>query len=318
MSLTEEKITVVHNYLKRCRTNDHPPGLADFLRGTITLYILSKRYGFDLKINTSSHPLFQFLNVPHEISLEEVVNEDKVEEFIPSWPRNRNYEEIYNNLLTFFSSLINSNSSSYHHHLLTNSFYRCVVREEDENKEYEEGCICNFGKAPKDAIDFVRKILTPSEDFKNYFYETLNNEGIPIENDFDVIHFRFGDSFLLNPDHFDENVFTKAILDIQNIVLNSSSSLSFEKNFIFICDSKRLGEEISSRLSETYKRVYHRSSSSKKVHTGSAGCREDAVEGIKDTLVDLFLMSLSEKIWAYPSGFSIISSIIFKKELVFV
>jgi hypothetical protein len=34
----------VHQYLTSCKINPQPPGLADFLRGTRTLYLLSKKY----------------------------------------------------------------------------------------------------------------------------------------------------------------------------------------------------------------------------------------------------------------------------------
>ncbi len=38
--------TCIHQYLTKCKTNPQPPGFADFLRGTRTLYLLSKKYDY--------------------------------------------------------------------------------------------------------------------------------------------------------------------------------------------------------------------------------------------------------------------------------
>lgn len=54
-------LTVVHTYQPMCTTVQHPPGLGDFLRGSIALHQLSAKYGFRLQIDFSSHPLHRFL-----------------------------------------------------------------------------------------------------------------------------------------------------------------------------------------------------------------------------------------------------------------
>ena len=62
------ELTVVHTYQPSCVTVSQPPGFGDFLRGTITLYQLSKKYGFNLCLDFSSHPLHHFLNLYNSIS----------------------------------------------------------------------------------------------------------------------------------------------------------------------------------------------------------------------------------------------------------
>ena len=57
--LNQSKICV-HKYLTQCSTNPQPPGFADFLRGTIALYIFSKKYNYQLLLD-GSHPVFTCL-----------------------------------------------------------------------------------------------------------------------------------------------------------------------------------------------------------------------------------------------------------------
>ena len=59
MSTNDNKICI-HNYLKELETIEHPPGLTDFLRGTICLYEYSKIYNYKLYINRSIHPIFKY------------------------------------------------------------------------------------------------------------------------------------------------------------------------------------------------------------------------------------------------------------------
>lgn len=54
-------LTVVHTYQPLCKTVSQPPGFGDFLRGTITLYQLSRKYGFTLCLDLNAHPLHQYV-----------------------------------------------------------------------------------------------------------------------------------------------------------------------------------------------------------------------------------------------------------------
>lgn len=54
-------LTVEHTYQPTSHSVQQPPGFGDFLRGTISLYQLSQKYGFKLFIDFSSHPLGRFI-----------------------------------------------------------------------------------------------------------------------------------------------------------------------------------------------------------------------------------------------------------------
>ncbi len=65
----QAELKIIHTYQPRCRTVSQPPGFGDFLRGTVTLYQLSKKYGFNLCLDFSSHPLHLLLK-RHDCSIE--------------------------------------------------------------------------------------------------------------------------------------------------------------------------------------------------------------------------------------------------------
>lgn len=55
-------LTVEHTYQAISSSVPQPPGFGDFLRGSISLYQLSKKYGFNLSLDFSSHPLGRYIN----------------------------------------------------------------------------------------------------------------------------------------------------------------------------------------------------------------------------------------------------------------
>ena len=60
MSLNINNKICIHNYLNKCETGSLPPGLTDFLRGTIALYEFSKKYNYKLYINKNTNPVFKY------------------------------------------------------------------------------------------------------------------------------------------------------------------------------------------------------------------------------------------------------------------
>lgn len=67
---------VNHVYRTTCSTVRQPPGFGDYLRGTISLAILSLENGFDLRLDFSQHPIGKFLrNKPTSLGSPESVVE---------------------------------------------------------------------------------------------------------------------------------------------------------------------------------------------------------------------------------------------------
>lgn len=61
-SISDRNKVFIHSYQPDCRTVTQPPGLGDFLRGSITLHQLAHRYGFTLKLDFTAHPLGRYFD----------------------------------------------------------------------------------------------------------------------------------------------------------------------------------------------------------------------------------------------------------------
>ena len=76
-----QKPVVVHTYQPVCSTVFQPPGLGDFLRGTLALFQLAGKHGFDLRLDFTGHILSQFIQMHDTIPFME---KRKVHEFFNS------------------------------------------------------------------------------------------------------------------------------------------------------------------------------------------------------------------------------------------
>ena len=79
MEMNEYK-ECIHKYLTKCTNNPQPPGFADFLRGTIALYNMSKEYGYKLYID-GEHPIYKYLKQNKNIIKSD--KNIKTEEYLP-------------------------------------------------------------------------------------------------------------------------------------------------------------------------------------------------------------------------------------------
>jgi hypothetical protein len=101
---------IIHRYLEKCKTNIYPPGLADFLRGSLTLISLAEIFNYNFYFDYESHPFFKCLteNIKYSKSIDDSI---ETLEYIPPI----SYDTIKENLIKLFQS--NSNIC-----LVTNSF----------------------------------------------------------------------------------------------------------------------------------------------------------------------------------------------------
>lgn len=265
----------VHRYLSHCETNLQPPGLADFLRGTITLYNLSKQYNYDLYIDTN-HIIFKYLTPNDHIINEEILT-DTIEAIPPM-----SYNEIYNKLHQLF---IDEKSFS----VLTNSFYT------DSNT----GEFNSFGAIEEDCRNFMIDVFKPNEEILNkinYLFENVYN--INKDEYFETIHLRCGDNDLhqKSVDFANYNLYYNKIKDL--------TTNNPDIKYIFISDSSEIANKIKQDIPEL---CYWDNS---KVHLGDL--TNFTRIAVLDTLVDFFVMTKSQKINAInDSGFSKSVSVIY-------
>jgi len=279
---------VIHKKLKISPSGFPPSGFGDFIRGTISLYKLSRLFRFELMVDLSDHPSSNFLqyNINNIIG---TINDTK---------------EIYNiDELT-----------------LTN-----FLMEEFKTKDIvvlETNCSYNNYNNVKhsidtDCIEFLKKYFSAN----NIVIEHVNKkmQELQLNNkEFTTIHVRSGDRYMMkknskyekylncNAPIRDENIYNifQKIELIKDSIKNTHVLLLTDNQDI----SSILGSYFGFKTTQT-----------KPIHFGLLS--EDTSE-LLDTFVDYFLMAYSNKIISIKtdnlSGFSYLCSKIYNIEYIII
>jgi hypothetical protein len=273
--MSDEKICT-HIYLTKCKGNVQPPGFADYLRGTIALYLLSKEYGYKLLLD-NSHPIFKYIEPTSSHTT--ATSTDIIELNSLS----NTYEEIYDTLPMIFSK-----GDSFT--IMTNSFYTL-------GRSWW-GKICNWGDVPDDCIQYLKHNFSPSKELSKKVESILSDVyNIKKEDEFIVIHLRLGDKFI-HTDTFDENIYSLYYNKINDFV-NGDTSVKY----VLLSDSSAIASKLHQNIVEL---EYW---SNNKIHLGDLINTRDT--SVLDTLTDFFILSRSREILTNGSGFSTIASLIF-------
>lgn len=277
--MTENRKICIHKYLTSCKTNPQPPGLGDFIRGTIALFNYSKLYNYDLYID-NSHELFSNLLKNNKL-IESTMNETI--ELLPPL----SYDEINCEM----NKLFLKNESFC---IMTNSFY----------SKNSYGHLNNWGEISNECKFFLRELFTPNYETNIYLNNILKDLNINIDKKYYVIHLRLGDNYLHN-DVFDGNLF-EILHNKIRLLLNKYN----DKQFILLSDSSIM----ANKLKEMNPTLFYWNN--KKIHIGDL--KSNTIKtSVTDTLIDFFIMKNSDKIFTYnPSGFSTCASLLFDKEYI--
>jgi hypothetical protein len=274
----KEKICI-HNYLQKCETGIMPPGLIDFLRGTINLFNLSKKYNYKFYINRCIHPVFKYFK-----ESKYYINDDDP-----------------NNIKNTIEFLCQTNAS-YVNYVLEKLFQNgyniytisnCFIDNEKETDQIGDEC-----------REFLKEILSPGDVLKNQLNTAYKKLNISEENTYYCIHIRFGDSFL-HDNNFDVAILHKVEMFIKNIIQENICL-----PVILITDSSIMGNELKKMIPELY---YWNNN---KIHLGSLINYNE--EAIVDTLIDILILSKSKRIYTlnvdsvYFTTFSPLIAKIFK------
>jgi hypothetical protein len=206
---------VIHRYLQKLKTNPCPPGLADFLRGTITLYQYSQKYGYTLKVDTSSHPLFKILDVPSNIKVSIPSDEDTYEIIYPI---------AYNDMPKILDDLFSKGSDI---NIITHAYFSEIS---DMSEEY----------------NFIKLLLTPNQKLIDLISSIKRELTIDFSKPYITIHVRTGDESLVK-NIGDSNITINAVEQISKYI----SNMNPVKQVLLITDSR----EIKARLKNTYATV---------------------------------------------------------------
>ena len=207
----------IHKYLLKCNINPQPPGFGDFLRGTIALYVFSKKYDYSLFIDIQ-HPIFNYLNVSEYSCIDQSVTH----EYLPPLL----YQDIYSELENKFKT--NTSFS-----VITNSFYS------------NNGNLNNFGEITKiseDCANYMKTILSPTLQIKTKILDIFENVyNLNIDSSFNVIHLRFGDNFIFNNEYNN---------DLYELYYNKINALNKNEKYILISDSSEIAKKLKENIPE--------------------------------------------------------------------
>ena len=262
----------VHKYLTVCRINPQPPGIADFLRGTVALFYYSKQYNYEFYID-GTHPLFSFLQPNNRIVK---AFDLTVHELIPPMQ----YSDIDAEVQKLFKKKENFT-------VLTN----CAYQKIEDN-------LYNYGPIRQDARAFLQDMLKPNEVIQkkiSFIFETVYK--INPASKFKVIHLRFGDKFINTTETIPAEIYLHHYIKVLNIISCSKEPI------ILMSDATMIARKLKKDIPQLLYWDNH------KIHLGSLD--KDPNEGISDTLADFFIMSKANEIYSAASGFAAIISEIY-------
>lgn len=202
----------IHTYLTTCKTNPQPPGIGDFLRGSIALYQFANRHGYTLYFQ-NDHPIFRYLQ-PSPYVIKDNSDSVDVLELIPPL----SYDSIKGIL---YDKFISGETFT----VMTNSFYEHDITD--------------------DCKSYFKKIFTPSVEIQRKIEGIFSSVyHIPMDQEYVVIHLRFGDKFI-HRNEYDQNIFDEYYSKI-----NGLGMIEQNKNVVYIllCDSDRIATIIKNNI----------------------------------------------------------------------
>ena len=268
--------------------NKKSPGLGDFLRGCFFIRQLSKMLNIEFDLDISNHPISNCIinNGKNEsidynnINWIDGINrpDPGMLKFLDNPPNNRYFDTNFVN--KFITEMNKSNTPIFS--LFTNSF-PIFYNFTDEGRE------------------FMKSRLLPNDVMSKYIDDSLHKLSLN-KKGYGVIHIRTGDNSITN-----KTVEVSIINKIKNII---HKIINPEKKYLIISDNNCI-KLIFNNINNCHYNF------TKIEHLGGEHNTNKNMEGIKNTLLDFYLMSysnsiLSMSIYGHISGFSKYCSEIYK------
>jgi hypothetical protein len=257
-------------------------GLGDFIRGCYFILDFCEKYNFGVKIVFNNY-IAKFLNIKTH-------NLDFFENVFKSI-----YFFEYNNVKNYniqHDIIFEPNKNT--KNIMAN-FVDFVVKQPQYNGNVFMLCNCYpLNEVTDKAKEYMRKILEPSNEMNIIIQQTLNQLDI-YSKQYNVIHIRCGDSYLKNEKKtFNNNYINKLLKNISNIINNDT-------NYLLMSDCNHV-KDIIKQYFPKFKTLNNQIT-----HFGEGVVLEE--EKVKNTLIDFYLLSLSNNIFSYScykhgSGFS--------------
>lgn len=173
-----QKNIIVHRYLHQCKTVAQPPGLADFLKGTLYLHQQSTRgvgdKAYDLVVDFSQHPMGIFVIPRHEPFQESLTNRTDV-----------HVEECFNQQRHVIRAIVEGLQKQQEQSDSPVVIYAVCHESYDQFDSHELGVL------PPDDQEYMKSVLTFHPELTD-MADDIQSE-LELSSDYCVIHLRMGD-----------------------------------------------------------------------------------------------------------------------------
>lgn len=253
-------------------TNFTAQGFGDYLRGCYCFFQICINLGLEFDMNIKNHPMSKYMKC--EDHTDSNINYNQIE-----WYLALNYVAISDVEFTKEPHFL-SHVKSYLNNIKTDILY------------FGSNSFPIWEPIGRHARDFIRKKIQPSNEMQKYVNQTLMKLRL-VPKRFSVIHIRTGDNYLLNNNTIDK----ESLMNIENLLLNYTNT---DQKYLILSDNNSLKTYLT-KWSNFY--IYTKEIT----HLGENAVLTD--EGIKNTMLDFYIMAYSSKILSvsphtWGSGFS--------------
>jgi hypothetical protein len=253
-------------------------GFGDFLRGCFTLIQFCKLHNINYDI---------YINTP-------------INYFLRNFKTNQTIIDKYNDINYFTEQNVDINNRNLHN---ITSYYNydghvskfvdyCNTLQINDNTIYLLTNAFPFKNIEDDERKQIQFWIEPNDEMYEYVEINLKQLNL-LPYEYEIIHIRTGDDFLVNNNKID-------ISKLHNIQNTITQYIDKNKKYIFISDNNDLNIHITNNF-QNIKAILN-----EKVHSGKA---LNDLNSIKNTLLDFYIMSksnsiLSFSVYGHGSSFS--------------
>jgi hypothetical protein len=268
---------IVNVYVLKCEGGEKTSGLGDYLRGSFSLLQLCKLLNLEFAMDLSAHPLSKYLKNASPV--------DGVDH-----SRIHYYKEF--NLETSWIKMYNSKHNVNINYI--NGIISWLNNQQGPVVSIFSNSVPFFFKFLPEGTRIIREYIEPNEEMKENIDRALTNLNLQPKQ-FGVIHIRSGDYYLKGERRLNNSL----VLKIKEILINMTNP---KYTYFIISDSNELKRFLTrfTNFRMMFKDIEH---------LGGDNLNKDNTNGIRNTLLDFYLMSksnsiLSISVYDHISGFS--------------
>jgi hypothetical protein len=268
---------IIHQYLTLPKSILRPPGLGDFLRGTIALYQYASKRKIPLYVTFDGHPIGEYL-----VKMSHPTLTTPVVEMINNGPQK--------NPMTLQQLEVALD----HYDLKKQTITLCTNAFPDTTPSPSVSPPCQ---------QFMRSLLTPLPAMKNTIDEVMRDIGL-VSGEYDVIHLRSGDPSFMTQ-NLKSHSYNSLILSRFTSELTKTEAVKSgtPNESVMLSDNLWIKNQVVTDF------PWIKCLATEPTHLGSVIRSNQPLSRVFDTLIDFFVISLSRRItqfsvYNWGSGFS--------------